>query len=35
MVGPHPEADENWFAMYNLKNPDGKMNFDLVDTLMK
>jgi glutamine amidotransferase-like uncharacterized protein len=38
MVGPHPEADEQWFAMYKLKNPDGKMSFDLfhdlVNTLM-
>jgi glutamine amidotransferase-like uncharacterized protein len=38
MVGPHPEADENWFAMYKLKNPDGRMSFDLfhdlVNTLM-
>jgi glutamine amidotransferase-like uncharacterized protein len=38
MVGPHPEADKEWYAMYKLSNPDGKMSFDLfydlVDTLM-
>jgi glutamine amidotransferase-like uncharacterized protein len=38
MVGPHPEADKDWFSMYKLTNPDGKMSFDLfydlVDTLM-
>jgi glutamine amidotransferase-like uncharacterized protein len=39
MVGLHPEADKEWYAMYNLTNPDGKMSFDLfydlVDTLMR
>ncbi|CAF1180766.1 unnamed protein product [Adineta steineri] len=38
MVGPHPEADKEWYAMYKLKNPDGMMSFDLfydlVETLM-
>ncbi|CAF1250860.1 unnamed protein product [Adineta ricciae] len=38
MVGPHPEADQSWFDIYKLKNPDGKMSFDLfhdlVNTLM-
>ncbi|CAF2983056.1 unnamed protein product [Rotaria socialis] len=35
MVGPHPEADESWYAMYKLKNNDGKMSFDLFDDLVK
>ncbi|CAF3729501.1 unnamed protein product [Rotaria sp. Silwood1] len=35
MVGPHPEANEEWYAMYRLKNPDGKMSFDLFDDLVK
>ena len=35
MVGPHPEADETWYSMYKLKNPDGKMSFDLFHDLVK
>ncbi|CAF0952595.1 unnamed protein product [Adineta steineri] len=39
MIGPHPEADEEWYATHSLKNPDGKMSFDLfydlIETLMK
>lgn len=38
MAGPHPEANEEWYVEYKLKNPDGKVSFDLfhdlVDTLM-
>ena len=38
MVGPHPEADEEWYDAYKLTNPDGKMSFDLfydlIETLM-
>jgi len=34
MVGPHPEADEDWFTMYKLTNPDGKMSFDLFYDLL-
>lgn len=34
MVGPHPEADESWYSMYGLKNPDGRMSFDLFDDLV-
>jgi glutamine amidotransferase-like uncharacterized protein len=38
MVGPHPEANEEWYREYKLKNPDGKLSFDLfydlLDTLM-
>jgi glutamine amidotransferase-like uncharacterized protein len=35
MVGPHPEADETWYAIYRLKNPDGKLSFDLFYDLME
>ncbi|CAF4262123.1 unnamed protein product, partial [Adineta steineri] len=39
MIGPHLEADEEWYATHSLKNPDGKMSFDLfydlIETLMK
>jgi glutamine amidotransferase-like uncharacterized protein len=38
IVGPHLEADDEWYADVKLKNPDGKLSFDLfydlVDTLM-
>lgn len=34
MVGPHPEADESWYSMYKLRNPDGRMSFDLFDDLV-
>jgi glutamine amidotransferase-like uncharacterized protein len=35
MIGPHPEADEEWYAMYKLKNPDGKLSFDLFYDLLE
>lgn len=35
MVGPHPEADQEWYDMYKLKNPDGKFSFDLFYDLME
>jgi glutamine amidotransferase-like uncharacterized protein len=35
MVGPHPEADEEWYDTYKLKNPDGKMSFDLFYDLLQ
>ena len=35
MVGPHPEADQEWYDMYKLKNPDGKLSFDLFHDLIK
>jgi glutamine amidotransferase-like uncharacterized protein len=35
MVGPHPEADEEWYTMYKLKNPDGKLSFDLFYDLLE
>jgi glutamine amidotransferase-like uncharacterized protein len=34
LVGPHPEADEEWYDEYELKNPDGKLSFDLFDDLL-
>lgn len=35
MVGPHPEADEEWYEENNLKNPDGKLSFDLFQDLLE
>lgn len=38
MVGPHPEANEEWYEEANLTNPDGKLSvdlfYDLLQTLM-
>ncbi len=34
MVGPHPEADEDWYEENNLENPDGKLSFDLFYDLL-
>lgn len=33
VVGPHPEADDDWYAEHNLTNPDG-VSPDLIDTIM-
>ena len=35
VVGPHPEADEEWYEENNLKNPDGKLSFDLFQDLLE
>jgi hypothetical protein len=34
MIGPHPEADEDWYEENNLENPDGKLSFDLFYDLL-
>ncbi|MBO0779503.1 MAG: hypothetical protein J2P37_11815 [Ktedonobacteraceae bacterium] len=36
--GPHPEANAQWYAAYNLVNPEGirtDLGHDLIDTLMR
>lgn len=38
LVGPHPEADESWYRLNGLKNPDGirpDMADDLINATMK
>jgi glutamine amidotransferase-like uncharacterized protein len=38
LSGPHPEAPEDWYRSYRLKNPDGisyDLGCDLIDTLMR
>lgn len=34
MVGPHPEANEEWYREYHIKNPDGRLSFDLFYDLL-
>lgn len=38
VVGPHPEADDSWYKLAGLKDPDGldaDLGHDLVETLMQ
>ncbi len=35
MIGPHTEANEEWYEENNLKNPDGKLSFDLFYDLLE
>ncbi|MFD0920586.1 BPL-N domain-containing protein [Saccharopolyspora rosea] len=38
VCGPHPEADESWYAEHGLSNPDGirpDLGHDLIDTTMR
>lgn len=38
VVGPHPEADDSWYQLVKLKDPDGldaDLGHDLVETLMQ
>ncbi|KAM5446045.1 hypothetical protein MaudCBS49596_006854 [Microsporum audouinii] len=37
LIGPHPEADEDWYDEFNITNPDGikfDLGYDFVEAIM-